>query len=48
VPHVLLEEVDHARHLRINEHAVTAGFESGQKAVEDVKLSGIGNERLFV
>ena len=46
--HVLLQQVDHSRHLRIDENSVAVGFESGEKSVEDEQFSGVKNKSFFV
>ena len=46
--HVLLQEVDHSGHLRVNEDAVAVSLQLGQEAVEDKKFSGVKDESFFV
>ena len=39
--HVLLQEVDHSGHLRVNEDAVAVSLQLGQEAVEEIIAASI-------
>ena len=46
--HVLLEQVDHPRHLRVDEDPVTLGLEPRQKGIQNVELSRVAHQGLLV
>ena len=43
VPHVVLQKVDHLRHLRVDEDPVAGCLHAAQQRVEDVQFAGIHN-----
>ena len=46
--HVLLQQVNHPCHLRIDEDSMAFSFESGQESVEDEQFSGVKDESFLV